>query len=598
MPRKEAEVRRVEGVPVRTESNQMQLDYLTYLTLASLDIGLETGFKDGPMRDRGGKLSDTAIRIGNVREDSKTPIINQEDAMQEVTFEAESRASRRGKGQMEKKMRGLMRALMAGNAPSAKSRKNYFSFGKGRPTSEAIELAKQAKEILESAGFEVVHKPGTRGIHIVGFSKDAGNTVAGLQKYVRKKAMEEVAAIRKAQKSEEQREREALMAERKTVTDELMKMEGGGYKSRPDAEFDSMFSPDELSNLSPEDACERILRILYDPMIDEIRMDTLTYLMKRDDVAETLHTYPPFTLFTDKEFRQYVQFLRGEKRGAVAMRTPGRNYLMDLRARHRKGREPVQPWDPILDNALRLQEGRKAIFIRSSYSSAAETIAKIEQMYPDRAISWERSPESMLAGGGHWTITVEAKGKEAPTNLEWLRANFGVQMAQADASRDARFIRAVGEAINGRRASVDFTNESVPRWMRGMLDRKMSTPDSLVLKNEYWAKLQAKGIDVPKVLRGMPVYESERDREKGKVQYYRFKFTLSGEKFSKQLELARADARKGELKEATFEPGTEVARGSRRPLKERVAERIAAMKKEQEERLAARKGKKKKDEEA
>ncbi len=607
-PKKTKELSTIKGVPVKVETPKQQLDSLTFLSLAALDIGLKvrskpTGFKDGAMINRGGVLSVTAQRIGALKEGGKTPILSQEDAMYEINQESRARANRRGKGQMEKKMRRLMRSIMAGKPPSPTSRRNYFSFGKGKSTEDAIQLAKDAKKLLESAGFNVLHKPGTRGIHIVGFAKNAGSTVASLQKYVRKKAMLEVAKLRKAQKSDEQSKREKLLAKRKTVTDKLMEGESKGYVARPDAEFDEMFSPDKLSKLSAEKASERILQIIYDPMITDIRRDTLHYLLGRKDVVETLRTYPPFIMFIDKEYKQYISFLKGEKKGAVAMRTPGRNYLADLRARHREerkrqGKAPVQPWNAVMENTQHLMEGKKAVFIRSSYSSAAQTIATVEQMFPGRSISYERSPESVLSGGGHWTITVAARGKRAPPNIRWFQENFGNQMRQGIASKDRRFMAAVRDALAGRTATVDFTNRTVPRWMSGMRDRKKSTQSTLVFKEEYWAKLQSKGIAVSKIIRGTPVYASERDRKKGREpKYYTFKFTLSGEKFSKQMEIARADVKKKfgpKLKEVTFKPRTAIARGKKPPLEERVAEKISAMRKEQEKRLAAMRAKKKK----
>jgi hypothetical protein len=566
---------RMEATPVKTAlTDRQQLDYLTYLSLAALDIGLETGFTDGPMRDRGGVLSVTAQRIGAVKEDGKSPILKQEDAMYEVNYEAKSRTKRKGKGQMEHKMRRLMRSFVAEKPPSPGSRANYFSFGKGKSTEEAIRLAKEAKAILEAAGFEVLHKSGTRGIHIVGFAKDAGSTVAGLQKYVRKKAMQEVAAIKREQQKGETAEREKLLAERKKVTEELMKGEGKGYVPRPDTGFDEMFSPDKLARLSAEDASERILRIIFDPMIDDIRRDTLTYLLGRKDVVETLRTYPPFILFTNPEYKSYVTFLKGEKRGAVALRTPGRDYLNDLRVRQEKerqrhGRASVRPWDPVMENTQRLMDGKKAVFIRSSYSSAAQTIAQLEHMYPGRSVSYERSPEEILVGGGHWTITVAPRGERATPNIRWFQENFGNQMRQGAAQRDRRFTNAVRDSLAGGTATVDFTNQNVPRWMSGMLDRKKSTQSSLVLKEEYWSLLQSKGIAVPKIIRGTPVYANERDRKKGRnVQYYTFSFILSGEKFGKQMEIARADVKKKYgpklEKDIKFgEPATAVARRKR-----------------------------------
>ena|GEM_PF-3986045 len=600
---KELKLSKMEGVPVKTESPKQQLDYLTSLSLAALDIGLETGFTDGPMRDRGGVLSVTAQRIGAVKEDSAAPILKQSDAMYEVNYEAQARAKRRGKGQMEKKMRRLMRSIMMGKAPSPKSRKNYFSFGKGKSTEEAIRLAKQAKAILEAAGFEVVHKPGTRGIHIVGFSKDAGSTVAGLQKYVRKKAMQEVAAYKKRQQIGETSERAKLMAERRRVTKELFQdLESRkkiAYKSPPDPRFNEEFRQ-KLKEMDPEQASERILTIIAKPMTQDFDQYELQFLLKRKEVVETLQSYYPFVLFTPQEYKNYVSFMKSEKRGAVAMRTPGRDYLKDLRARQRKGRGPVQPWNAIMENTKRLAEGKKAVFIRSSYSSAAQTIAQLERMYPGRSVSYERSPESILAGGGHWTISVAPRGEKAPTNLGWFQQNFANQMRQGLAEKDSRLRLAVRDSLDGGRAVVDFTNESVPRWMSSMLDRKKSTPKTLVLKEEYWSKLGSKGIAVPKVIRGTPVYASERDRKKGKPpKYYTFKFILSGEKFSKEMELARAEVKKKYgpklKKDINFgEPATAVARGKKRKPEKPVAERIAAVREKQEKLLAEREKKKKK----
>ncbi len=591
---KELKLSTMEGIPVKTETPKQQLDYLTYLSLAALDIGLKpTGFTDGALRDKGGVLSVTAQRIGALREDGKTPILSQEDAMYEINYESRARANRRGKGQMEKKMRVLMRSIMAGNAPSPNSRKNYFSFGKGKSTEDAIKLAKEAKAILEAAGFEVLHKSGTRGIHIVGFAQDAGSTVAGLQKYVRKKAMEEVAAYKKRQQIGETSEREALMAKRRETMKELfLDVEAGEkivYKSPPDPRFDEDFRQ-KLKEMLPEDASERILTIVAKPMTQDFDQYELQFLLKRQDVVETLHSYYPFVLFTDQEYKSYVSFMKSEKRGAVAMRTPGRNYLEDLRARQRQGKAPVQPWNAIMENTQRLAEGKKAVFIRSSYASAAQTIAQLEHMYPGRSVSWERSAESVLAGGGHWTITVAPRGEMAPTNLGWFQQNFANQMRQGLAEKDSRFRLAVRDSLDGGRAVVDFTNESVPRWMSSMLDRKKSTPKTLVLKEEYWSKLGSKGIAVPKVIRGTPVYASERDKKKGKPpQYYTFEFTLSGEKFSKEMKLARKEAEQKYgpklKKDIKFgESATEFARGKKLPPEGSVAKRLSAMKEDLEKK--------------
>ena len=608
-PKKEEEKSsKMEATPVKTAlTERQQLDYLTYLSLAALDIGLEivdqggkkrkTGFTDGALLDKGGVLSDTAKRIGAVKEDSKAPILSQEDAMYEINSESRARAKRRGKGQMEKKMRRLMRSFMSGHPPAPGSRANYFSFGKGKSTEEAIRLAKQAKAILEAAGFEVLHKPGTRGIHIVGFSKDTGSTVAGLQKYVRKKAMEEVAAYKKRQQIGETSEREALMAKRREDMKDLFKAvesrEKVVYKSPPDPRFDEEFRQ-ELREKDPEDAAERILTIVAKPMTQDFDQYELQFLLKRKDVVETLHFYYPFMLFTDQEYKSYVSFMKSEKRGAVAIRTPGRNYLEDLRARQRQGRGSVQPWNAIMENTQRLAEGKKAVFIRSSYASAAQTIAQLEHMYPGRSVSWERSPEEIIAGGGHWTITVAARGKTAPLNETWYQKSFKDQIRLDRLDKGevplSRFRNAVDNALAGGKATLELSSEgrwkNVPRWLSSMMDPGKSTQSTLVLKNEYWAKLQSKGIDVPRVIRGTPVYASEKDKKKGKPpRYYTFKFALSGEKFSKNLKLARekAKAKYGPKlkKEIKFgEPATEFARGKKLPPEGSVAKRLSAMKKD------------------
>ncbi|MCP4647419.1 MAG: hypothetical protein GY852_06745 [bacterium] len=589
------------GVPVKTElTKQQQLDYLTYLSLAALDVGLETGFKDGPMRDRGGVLSVTAQRIGAVKEGGKTPILKQEDAMYEVNYEAKSRAKRKGKGQMERKMRRLMRLLMAGKPPSPTSRRNYFSFGKGKSTEEAIALAKQAKAILEKAGFEVIHKSGTRGIHIVGFAKNAGSTVTSLQKYVRKKAMQEVAALRKRQHKGKATEREALMAKRVKVTKELFQdLESGkkvAYQSPPDPKFDADFRQ-KLKEMKPEQAAERILTIIAKPMTQDFDQYELQFLLKRKEVVETLNSYYPFTLFSPQEYRSYVSFMKGERRGRTATRRTGKEHkellVYHKKERGRRGLGPVRPWDAIMENTQRLMDGKKAVFIRSSYSSAAQTIAELERLFPGRSVSYERSPESVVSGGGHWTITVAARGKRATPNIRWFQDNFGNQMRQGAASKDRRFTHAVRDSLAGGTSTVGFTNQNVPRWMSGMLDKKKSTQRTLVLKEEYWSKLQSKGIAVPKVIRGTPVYASERDKKKGREpQYYTFEFTLSGEKFSKHMEIARADVKKkyGPGRKGRPESGTAVARRKKRPAAE-----IKRLKKQAEDQFAKRekKGKKK-----
>lgn len=592
--------RKGEAVYVKTDlTPQQQLDYLTHLSLAALDIGLETGFKDGPMRDKGGALSITAKRIGAMKDNGKTPIMKQSDAMYEVDFEAGLRAKRRGKGQMEKKMRRLMRSIMAGKAPSPTSRRNYFSFGKGKSTAEAILLAKEAKKILESAGFEVLHKPGTRGIHIVGFAKNAGSTVASLQKYVRKKAMQEVAAYKKRQQIGGTAEREAIMAKRRKTMKELFQAVESGetvaYQHPPDPKFDEEFRQ-KLKEKDPEEAAERILTIIAKPMTQDFDQYELQFLLKRKDVVETLHFYYPFVLFTNQEYKSYVSFMKGEKRGAVAIRTPGRKYYKDIRARQRQGRGPVKPWNAIMENTKRLAEGKKAVFIRSSYDSAVQTIAELERMFPGRSVFYERSPESILAGGGIWTITVAARGKKAPPTVKWYQKSFKDQIRLAAISKDKSFRLAVIDALAGGRSKpVEFNNQTVPRWMSSMIDRKKSTQNTLVLKEEYWRKFESKGISVLKVIRGTPVYKTDRDKKKGNVWYHSFEFTLSGEKFAKQLKLARAKVEEKygpKLKEVTFESKTEVAQ-RKPPLKKRVAERISAMRKEQKERFAMRAKKKK-----
>ena len=553
--------------------------------LAANLIDMELGFKAGiiirPTREGGG-YSDIFETLGSTltgieMDNPKTPERSIELLMRETHARKYGRR-KQGSDQL-RKLITLFDKLSRGEKVGR--RDSYFHFrGKNAPDKAATAAA-----LFKELGFQVKYETGKNGFSITGLPKDLKKGYASMRDMFLSKIK---SRYEKLHKTPERLDSDQLVQEDK-------KPRRSGMTEAEKKQFEEDFWEDPRT-LAPENGAKRILEIISKSMVSGIETEYLGILVHRKDVVETLQSYlpptgkNPFLLFTPQEYRAYISFLRGERRGRTATRRTGKEHE-ELLAYHRKrGGETPRPWDAIMENTQRLMEGKKAVFIRSSYSSAAQTIATVEQMFPGRSVSYERSPESVVSGGGHWTITVAARGKRATPNIRWFQDNFGNQMRQGAASKDRRFTHAVRDSLAGGTSTVGFTNQNVPRWMSGMLDRKKSTQRTLVLKEEFWTKLQSKGIDVKRVIRGTPVYASERDKKKGREpKYYTFKLTLSGEKFSKHVEIARADVKKkyGPGRKGKRKPATAVARKG--PAKE-----LKKLKKKAQDLITKHKEKKKK----
>lgn len=595
MRKKESQKKKpeMETTPTRVEDESQQLEQLLYLVANTMDAKLDHGFSGGIMLKKGGGYSDYAFMLGiGLVEGSTT------DERAVETLVERTKAEKKRTAAL-KKMRKLFRKLSEGKRTTRSER--YFSFRNKAK-------AKAAEELLESYGFTVKRKKGSKGFEITGLPEDMGRTLKKMRKEVVKIAEEAYLHNEDAGRAAKQRMREETM---KDLYLDLERTELASKRARRAKDYRRITTPPEeekegeeyskegIAKIDVYDACWEIENYLFESHspsnLERLR---IAQLLQRKDVAKELRHYGTFDLFTDEEFKAVVSSLKGG-RGVARTRIQGTE-LAELRARRAKKRgsaSPLaKPWKPVTElekeNIRAIEQGQEAHFVRNSYESAAQTIAELEQRYPRRAVTWKHTPE--FRGGkdrGEWTITVEEPGVKGPSNRDWLLSAFPRE------SKDPKFYSTVSKSLRGEEATISFTSDSIPRWMSTALDTGKSKKELLVFRDTFRRKLASKGIIIPKELKGKRKSRIEGGR---RVYYYSFTLPFSGKDFGGKLEVARADARERRiprLKEVTFGGSTAVAQGARRPLKERVAEKIAAMRKEEEARLAKRtkkKGKKEK----
>ncbi|MBD3397632.1 hypothetical protein GF412_00675 [Candidatus Micrarchaeota archaeon] len=579
----------MESTPTRVEDETQQLEQLLYLLANAMDAKLDRGFSGGVMLKKGGGHSDYAFMLGiGLVEGSTTDERAIETLVEHTKTEKKRTAAL-------KKMRKLFKKLSEGRRTTRPER--YISFRNAAK-------AKAAEELLESYGFAVRRKKGAKGFEITGLPKDAGKALKKVKKDVLKRAEQAYLQNEDAGRAAKQRMREKTMKE---LYLDLERTELASKRARRAKDYRKItmppkeekegeeYSKEGIAKIDVYDACWEIENHLFEKhtpsSLERLR---IAQLLQRKDVLKELRHYGAFDLFTNEEFKAVVSSLKGG-RGLARTKIKGTEFA-ELRARRAKGREGAsplaKPWKPVTEleeeSIKALEKGQKASFVRNSYESAAQTIAELEQRYPRRAVTWKHTPE--FRGGkdrGEWIITVEKPGTKPPSAREWILSTFPRE------ARNRDFYSAVTKSIRGEEAAITFTSESIPRWMSTALDAGKSKKELLVFRDTFRRKLASKGIIIPKELKGKRKSRIEGGR---RVYYYSFTLPFSGKDFGGKLEVARADAKKRRiprLKEVTFGEGNAVARRSGRPLEKRVAEKIAAMRKEEEARLASR-GKKKK----
>ncbi|MFP3949824.1 MAG: hypothetical protein ACLFUZ_01890 [Candidatus Micrarchaeia archaeon] len=517
--------------PVKTQENQV--DKLLYLISNIMDAKLDRGFSGGIMLSKGGGASDFAMRLGLGLVEGDTMDSRAAEVLLSRTKEEKQNTF------VMRKMRKLFRRLSQGKNTHRPGR--YISFS-------TPAKAKAAMKLLGKYGFKTRQKkPGTKGFEITALPGDIGKAISRLEKDI-------VNEVKTTYIEDMESARAAKNRKRKKVTDELfadlerIESEARAAREAEKAEpaafrVEGEHYAQNVRQISPGRGADIIQD--YDdrkasPSGAETRL--VRELLKRKDVREALRDRWPFYLMGKREFSEYVTALRGRRAGKGRTEPQGTE-----RGQLRAGKEPAPAWKPIMENVRRLENGKKATFLRHSYETAAATRAELEARYPGRAITWTHTPE-MIGGKdrGEWKITVHPEGKKAETPRAWLRKTFSWSSGRS--RLDSALVSAL-ETYGEERLSVRSkpgTYRDLPPWFRAIAAGREG---DYRVKERISRALLRKGITLE--ISSRPV----RERGTGDIEEYVYTITVSGTRMGRHLRAERKAAyERGipELKESPF----------------------------------------------
>ncbi len=537
--------------PVKTQ--EKQADKLLYLISNIMDAKLDRGFSGGIMLSKGGGASDFAMRLGLGLVEGDTTDSRAAEVLLSRTKEEKQNTF------VMRKMRKLFRRLSQGKNTHRPGR--YISFSTPAKANAAMKL-------LGKYGFKTRQKkPGTKGFEITALPEDIGKAISRLEKDLVGEAkttyIENMESARSAKNRKRKKVTDELFADLERIKSEAKaarKAKEGAKEFRVERESYA----ENVRQIDPGRGADIIQD--YDerkasPSGAETRL--VRELMKRKDVREALRDRWPFYLMGKREFSEYVTALRGRRAGK------GRTTPMGTeRSQLRAGKEPVPAWKPLVENVRRVEDGKRATFIRHSYETAAATRAELEAHYPKRAITWTHTPE--MVGGkdrGEWRITVHPEEEKAETPRAWLRKTFSWSSGR---SRLDSAIAGVLENYGEEKLSVRSkpgTYKDLPPWFRAIA---AGPEGDYRVKDRVSRALLRKGITLE--ISSSPV----RDRGTGDIEEYVYTITVSGRRMGRHLVAARKAAQERripELKEVSFE-GPAPKRKDSRPLSARVAEKM------------------------
>ncbi|MBD3390101.1 hypothetical protein GF415_04100 [Candidatus Micrarchaeota archaeon] len=538
--------------PVKTQ--EKQADRLLYLISNMMDAKLDRGFSGGIMLSKGGGASDFAMRLGLGLVEGDTTDSRAAEVLLSHTKEEKQNTF------VMRKMRKLFRRLSQGKNTHRPGR--YISFS-------TPAKAKAAMKLLGKYGFETRQKkPGTKGFEITALPKDIEKAIARLEKDLVGEAkttyIENAESARAAENRKRKKVTDELFVDLARIKSEARTARKAKEEGAKEFRVERESYAENVKQIDPGRGADIIMD--YDdrkasPSYAETRL--VKELLKRKEVRESLMDRWPFYLMNKHEFTEYVKALRGRSAGKARTRPSGAE-LRQLRA----GREPVPAWKPIMENVHRLEEGKKATFIRHSYETAAATRAELEARYPKRSITWTHTPE--MVGGkdqGEWKILVHPEGEKAETPRAWLRKTFSWSSGRSKLdSALAKVLETYGEERISVR-SKPGTYRDLPPWFR---DIAAGREENYRVKERISRALLRKGLTLE--ISSRPV----RERGTGDIEEYVYTVTVSGRKMGRHLLAARKAARERrlpKLKKVSFE-GPAPKRRDNRPLSARVAEKM------------------------
>ena len=549
--RKPKEKGKMGETPVKTQ--EKQADKLLYLISNIMDAKLNRGFSGGIMLSKGGGASDFALRLGLGLVEGDTTDSRAAEVLLSRTKEEKKDTF------VMRKMRKLFRRLSQGKNTHRPGR--YISFS-------TPAKAKAAMKLLGKYGFKTRQKkPGTKGFEITALPEDIEKAIARLEKDLVGEAkttyIENAESARAARNRKRRKATDELFADFARIKEEARAARKAKEKGKRFTTERESYA-ENVRQIDPGRGADIIQD--YDdrkasPSHAETRL--VRELLKRKEVRETLRDRWPFYLMNKREFTEYVTALRGRPAGKARTRPLGAE-----RRQLRAGKEPVPAWKPLMENVRRLDEGKKATFLRHSYETAAATRAELEARYPGRAITWTHAPE--MVGGkdrGEWKITVHPEGEKAEAPRAWLRKTFSWSSGR---SKLDSALASVLETYGEERLSVRSkpgTYKDLPPWFR---DIAAGREGEYRVKERISRALLRKGITLE--ISSRPV----RERGTGDIEEYVYTVTVSGRKMGRHLLAARKAARERrppELKKVSFK-GPAPGRRDKRPLSARVAEKM------------------------